>query len=83
MNKYMEVAVEELRPNPLIAGSIPRFVDAWERGYYAGNKGIIVIPVWPVRLIIVIGAATVIIVFLGRVRGHLNAIVRGEESEPS
>lgn len=58
----------------LIAGSIPRFIDAWERDYYAGNKGIIVIPVWPVRLIIVIGAVTVIFVFLGLVRKHLLAL---------
>jgi TRAP-type C4-dicarboxylate transport system permease small subunit len=65
----------------LIAGSIPRFIDAWERGYYAGNKGIIVIPVWPVRLIIVIGAVTVIFVFLGLVRKHLVAIVdKGDAS---
>jgi TRAP-type mannitol/chloroaromatic compound transport system permease small subunit len=58
----------------LIAGSVPRFIDAWERGYYAGNKGIVVIPVWPVRLIIVIGAVTVVFVFLGLVRRHLVAV---------
>ena len=65
----------------LIAGSIPRFIDAWERGYYSGNKGIIVIPVWPVRLIIVIGAVTVIFVFLGLVRKHLLALAnKGDAS---
>lgn len=58
----------------LIAGSVPRFIDAWERGYYAGNKGIIVIPVWPVRLIIVVGSITVIFVFLGLMRRHLIAL---------
>ena len=58
----------------LIAGSLPRFIDAWERGYYSGNKGIVVIPVWPVRLIIVIGAVTVVFVFLGLVRRHLVAL---------
>ena len=67
----------------LIAGSVPRFIDAWERGYYAGNKGIVVIPVWPVRLIIVIGAVTVILVFLGKVKRHLIAIASGEEGEAS
>ena len=65
----------------LIAGSIPRFVDAWERGYYSGNKGIVVIPVWPVRLIIVIGAVTVVLVFLGFVRQHLVALAKNEGSE--
>lgn len=64
----------------LIAGSIPRFVDAWERGYYAGNKGIVVIPVWPVRLIIVIGAVTVVFVFLGQARRHLIALARKDGS---
>ena len=58
----------------LIAGSLPRFIDAWEHGYYSGNKGIIVIPVWPVRLIIVIGAVTVVFVFLGLVRRHIVAL---------
>jgi TRAP-type mannitol/chloroaromatic compound transport system permease small subunit len=58
----------------LIAGSVPRFIDAWEHGYYSGNKGIVVIPIWPVRLIIVIGAVTVVFVFLGLVRKHLIAL---------
>ena len=60
----------------IIAGSIPRFIDAWERGYYSGNKGIFVVPVWPVRLIIVIGAVTVVFVFLGLVRKHLVALAK-------
>jgi len=57
----------------IILGSIPRFVDAWQRGYFSGNKGIIVIPVWPVRLIIVVGAATVVLVFLGLAWKHIRA----------
>jgi len=65
----------------IIAGSIPRFVDAWERGYYAGNKGIFVVPVWPVRLILVIGAITVVFVFLGLVRRHLRAIVSDADGD--
>ena len=43
----------------IIFGGIPRFIDAWERGYFSGNKGIFVVPVWPVRLVLVIGALTV------------------------
>jgi len=58
----------------IIAGSIPRFIDAWERGYFSGNKGIFVVPVWPVRLIIVIGAVTVVLVFLGLIWQHVKAI---------
>ncbi len=59
----------------LIAGSIPRFINAWELGYYSGNQGIVVIPIWPVRLIIVIGAVTVVLVFLGLVKRHLTALL--------
>lgn len=58
----------------IIAGSIPRFIDAWERGYYSGNKGIFVVPVWPVRLILVIGAVTVVFVFFGLVWRHISAL---------
>ena len=58
----------------IIAGSIPRFIDAWERGYYSGNKGIFVVPVWPVRLVIVIGAITVVFVFLGLAYRHFVAM---------
>jgi TRAP-type mannitol/chloroaromatic compound transport system permease small subunit len=57
----------------IIAGSIPRFIEAWERGYYSGNQGIFVVPVWPVRLILVIGAITVVFVFLGLVWRHIKA----------
>jgi TRAP-type mannitol/chloroaromatic compound transport system permease small subunit len=66
----------------IIMGSIPRFIDAWERGYYAGNKGIFVVPVWPVRLILVIGAATVVMVFIGLVFKNLSALKRvsGDET---
>lgn len=64
----------------IIAGSIPRFIEAWERGYFSGNKGIFVVPVWPVRLVIVIGAITVVIVFLGLALKHFKALAsNGDE----
>jgi len=59
----------------IIMGSIPRLVDAWQRGYYAGNRGIFVVPVWPVRLILVIGAITVVFVFLGLAWKNLAALI--------
>ena len=58
----------------IIIGGFPRFVDAWQRGYFVGNKGIFVAPVWPVRLILVIGALTVVFVFLGLAMKHLKAL---------
>lgn len=65
----------------LIAGSLPRLVDAWEHNYYTGNIGIVVIPVWPVRLVIVIGAITVVFVFIGLARRHIAALRRTEGNE--
>jgi TRAP-type C4-dicarboxylate transport system permease small subunit len=65
----------------IIAGSVPRLIEAWERNYYAGNKGIFVVPVWPVRLILVIGAATVVFVFLGLLWRHVQALASQGEQE--
>jgi TRAP-type C4-dicarboxylate transport system permease small subunit len=58
----------------IIIGGVPRFIDAWERGYFSGNKGIFVVPVWPVRLVLVIGSLTVVIVFLGLAWKHIRAL---------
>ena len=58
----------------IIVGGVPRLVDAWQRGYFAGNRGIFVVPVWPVRLVLVIGAATVVLVFLKLAWTHIRAL---------
>ena len=65
----------------IIAGSIPRLIEAWERNYYAGNQGIFVVPVWPVRLILVIGAITVVFVFLGLVWRHITALRKASNTQ--
>ena len=66
----------------IIVGAIPRFVDAWQRGYFAGNRGIFVVPVWPVRLVLVIGAVTVVLVFLTLMARHLKALRDGDGDKP-
>ena len=43
----------------ILFGAIPRLVEAYERGYFAGNEGLFVVPVWPIRLILVIGCIVV------------------------
>ena len=58
----------------IVAGSIPRLVEAWERNYYAGNQGIFTVPVWPVRLILVVGGITVMFVFVGLIWRHIQAL---------
>jgi len=65
----------------IIFGGIPRFIDAWERDYFSGIRGIFIVPVWPVRLILVIGSITVVFVFLGLARKHLAALVKGPGDE--
>lgn len=58
----------------ILVGSYARLLEAWERGYYAGNEGLFVMPVWPVRLILVVGCVTVILVFLSAMVRHLSQI---------
>ncbi len=47
----------------ILFGAIPRLIEAYERGYFAGNEGLFVVPVWPIRLILVIGCIVVAIQF--------------------
>jgi TRAP-type C4-dicarboxylate transport system permease small subunit len=47
----------------IVYGSVPRFTSAWSDNHYIGNQGIFVAPVWPVRLIVVIGCACLAIQF--------------------
>lgn len=60
----------------IVAGGVPRFVDAWQRDYFSGVRGVFVIAVWPVRLVLVIGALTVVVVFLVLAIRHLRALAR-------
>lgn len=48
----------------ILFGGIPLFIEAFDRGYYVGNQGMFMMPVWPVRLILVIGCVATILVFL-------------------
>lgn len=66
----------------IVIGAVPRFVDAWQRGYFSGIRGVFVVPVWPVRLVLVIGALTAVVVFLILAGHHIKALVRqrGDES---
>lgn len=66
----------------ILIGALPLLKDAWVRGYFAGNEGLVVIPIWPVRLILVIGCITVTLVFLGFVRKHLAVLAAKTETGP-
>jgi TRAP-type mannitol/chloroaromatic compound transport system permease small subunit len=45
-------------------GTVPYFVDSWERDYYVGVEGMFTAPVWPVALIIIIAITVTMIQFL-------------------
>lgn len=47
----------------IVYGSVPRFARAWTDNHYVGNQGIFVAPVWPVRLIVVVGCVCLAIQF--------------------
>lgn len=48
----------------ILLGAVPRLIEAYERGYFAGNEGLFVVPVWPIRLILVIGSIAVAVQFV-------------------
>ena len=45
----------------LLAASTPLFVKAWERGTYEGTIGDFTAPIWPVKLVILIGCAALLV----------------------
>ena len=44
--------------------SIPLFQQSLERGYYRGTPGVMTIPVWPIKLLILIGCAALFVQIL-------------------
>ncbi len=58
-------------------GSVPRFTQAWTGNHYVGNQGIFVAPVWPVRMIIIIGCVCLTIQFLILVWRDIAALRNG------
>lgn len=48
----------------ILAGEMPRFIDAIVQGQYVGHRGVFVAPRWPVDLTIVLGCAVSAVQFL-------------------
>jgi TRAP-type mannitol/chloroaromatic compound transport system permease small subunit len=48
----------------ILVASVSRFVDVWKTSDYVGSKAHFTAPVWPVQLMIIVGAAFTIIQFL-------------------
>lgn len=62
----------------LFEASLPLFLRSWESGEYAGVEGYVAYPVWPVRLIILIGTACAAVQFMLFVWRDSLAVWRGE-----
>ncbi len=58
----------------IIRGSVPFFIDAWEKDYYIGVEGMFTAPVWPVALVIVIAITVTMIQFLVNLASHLQPL---------
>lgn len=64
----------------LLHASWPLFVKSWERNTFVGAVGDFIAPVWPVKLIIVIGCVALIGQFALSAAGHVAAAMdRSEE----
>lgn len=48
----------------LVYGSYPFLVDSWGSNEYAGVEGYVTFPIWPVRLVILVGAALACLQFV-------------------
>ena len=61
----------------VVYGSVPLLIESIEENFYVGVQGIITIPVWPVKLVIVVGAAVTLLQFLVFAWRYLRPLVTG------
>ena len=60
----------------ILVASASRFADVWKSSDYVGSKAHFTAPVWPVQLMIIVGAAFTIIQFLLIAWQHLRMVRR-------
>lgn len=56
-------------------GSVPAFIDAWQKDYYIGVEGMFTAPMWPITLVIVIAVIVTMIQFLIHLADHLRPLI--------
>ncbi len=66
----------------LLGASYPFFLKAWRIDEYVGAEGDFMAPVWPVKLIILIGSTAAVIQFLILAFGHFRRMFRPGNDEP-
>ena len=47
----------------VLSGSIPLFIEAYEKDYYVGEVGLATFPVWPIKFVIVLGCFVTLLQF--------------------
>lgn len=55
----------------ILWGSAPLLVEAWKGDFYVGNPGVFTAPMWPVKLVVVIGCLVTMLLFLVFARRYL------------
>jgi TRAP-type mannitol/chloroaromatic compound transport system permease small subunit len=50
----------------IVVGMLPQMIEAYERSYYIGNRGIFTFPEWPLKALVVLGATLSMLCFLVR-----------------
>ena len=45
----------------ILYGSIPLFIESYNSDFYVGVEGVFTAPVWPIKLIIIIGCAVTLL----------------------
>jgi len=63
----------------ILFGAVPIFIEAYQGDYYAGTEGILTVPIWPIKLILVISCITAIAVFVSLVTRHVSALMQSGE----
>ena len=56
----------------IVWGSIPLLIESIEEGYFVGNEGVFTAPVWPIKLVIVIGCVMTALQFLAFAHRHIS-----------
>lgn len=61
----------------LLEASIPGFVEAWRDNLFLGAEGDFTLAVWPAKLVLLVGSATVVAQYLGLAWRALRRVPRG------
>lgn len=65
----------------ILYGSLPLFIESWEKNYFTGNEGVFTAPTWPVKLIIVIGCIVTLLLFIRFALRYVRAFGRPEATQ--